>query len=46
MGYWKIEAWKQDSKGSDTELTDSDYDHIAELVKEGYSEGEIVDGDE
>ena len=46
MGYWKIDAWKEDSKGNKVDLTDADYDHIAEMVKEGSSEGEITDGDE
>ena len=46
MGWWKVEAWKEDSNGKDIELNDVDLEHIAEQIKEGYTQGEIVDGDE
>ena len=42
MGWWKLEAWKQDDKGNDIELNDCDLNHIAECIKEGYTEGELV----
>lgn len=47
MGWWKltsngIEAWKDNGK----ELTSEDLDHINNLVKEGYTEGELVDFEE
>jgi len=40
-GWWKITATNSDDD-EEIELTDCDYDHIAEQIKEGYSEGEIV----
>ncbi len=46
MGWWKLEAWKLDSKGNDVELSDVDREHIADCIKEGYTSGEVVDGDE
>ena len=36
IGYWKIEITGVD------ELTDTDREHIASLIKEGFSEGEII----
>ncbi len=45
MGWWMIEASKQDSNGEDIELDDTDLEHIAELIKEGFTSGEVVDGD-
>ena len=35
MAYWKLEV-------IDAELEDEDREHIAELIKQGYIEGEIV----
>jgi hypothetical protein len=46
MGYWKIEYWKENDKGEEVDLTTADLEHIAELIKEGYTEGDIPDGDE
>lgn len=46
MGWWKLETWKQDSEGKDIELNDVDKEHIAECIKEGYTSGGVVDGDE
>ena len=47
MGWWKLEAWKLDSKGEETdELSDVDLEHIAENIKEGYTSGEINDDEE
>ena len=46
MGWWKLEAWKEDSKGNSLELDDADLEHIAEAIKEGYTQGEVVDSDE
>jgi len=46
MGWWKLEAWKEDSNGNDIELDDADLEHIAGAIKEGYTQGEVVDGDE
>ena len=46
MGWWKLEAWKQDSKLNDVELDDADLEHIAEAIKEGYTQGEVIDSDD
>lgn len=45
MGWWKLEAWKESVDGEAVELDDVDLDHIAELIKEGYTSGEVVDSD-
>lgn len=45
MGWWKLEAWKEDGKGNDVELSEADLEHIAEEIKKGYTQGEVVDGD-
>ena len=45
MGWWKLETWKQDNKGKDVELDECDLEHIAKLIKEGYTQGEVVDKD-
>ncbi len=45
MGWWKLESWKEDSKGNDAELDDVDREHIAELIKEGYTQGEVRDAE-
>ena len=37
MGWWILEM---DKDGS---ITEEDINHIAELIKEGYTEGEIVE---
>jgi hypothetical protein len=42
MGWWSLDTVKKDSKGNDVELNDDDLNHIAELIKEGYTSGEIV----
>ena len=39
MGWWNLEAWKEAGRS----LTDIDREHIAELIKEGYTEGEEDD---
>jgi len=43
-GWWTIEY--KNSFEEEIELDDADLDHIAELVREGYTEGEIVGRDE
>jgi uncharacterized membrane protein len=44
MGWWKIEYWRMDKNGNKTtEMKDEDLQHIAELIKEGYNEGEVND---
>lgn len=45
MGWWRIEYWKTDENDKDMELDDADLEHIAELIKERYTEGEVCDGD-
>lgn len=35
MGWWKLEV--------NCKLEDVDREHIAELIKEGYTEGEIIE---
>lgn len=45
MGWWKFEAWKEDSKEHDVELDDADLEHIAEAIKEGYTSGEVADSE-
>ncbi len=37
MGWWSINITKE------TELTDCDLEHIAELVKEGFTSGEVLE---
>lgn len=37
-GWWKLTTT--------VEPNDTDLEHIAELIKQGYTEGEIVGGDE
>ena len=44
MGWWTLEATKQNSKGEDIELDESDLEHITECIKEGFTSGELVDG--
>lgn len=44
MGWWKIEYWRLDKNGNQ-ELEDTDLEHIAELIKEGYTQGEINDAE-
>ena len=39
MGYWELKYNRDD----ENELTDIDKEHIAELIKEGYTSGEIVE---
>ena len=46
MGWWEITYWKEDSKGNRIDLEDADLEHIAEMIKEGYMSGEVVDNDE
>lgn len=46
MGWWKLEAWKKDSKGNDVDLSDVDLEHIADCIKQGYIEGDVIDSDE
>ena len=47
MGWWKLEAWKLDAKGETTDqLSDTDLEHIAESIRDGYTSGEISDEDE
>ena len=46
MGWWKIEYWRLDKDGNSTsELEDVDLEHIAELIKEGYNQGEVNDAE-
>ena len=46
MGWWKIEIYKEGYKGGETEPTEVDLGHIADVIKEGYTEGEVMDEDE
>jgi hypothetical protein len=39
VGWWKLEAWKDNGK----ELSDTDKEHIAQAIKEGYTNGEVID---
>ncbi len=45
-GWWELKAWKQDSNGKDVELNEVDLEHIATLIKEGYTSGDITGEDE
>ena len=45
MGWWTLEAWKHDSEGKEIDLDDCDLEHIAELIKEGFTSGQVVDRD-
>ena len=44
-GSWSLSTWLEDDKGNDVELDDTDLEHIASLVKEGYTSGEIIHSD-
>jgi hypothetical protein len=46
MGWWKLKCWKKDSKGNDIMLSDTDLEHVAQQIKEGNLQGEVVDGDD
>jgi hypothetical protein len=37
MGWWKLETTKEGH------ITEADILHIAEMIKEGYTEGELVE---
>lgn len=42
-GWWKLSIEKTDPDvDKQIELADDDLEHIAELIKQGYTEGEIV----
>ena len=45
MGWWKLETWKEDSKGNNVDLTDEDIENIVNWIRKGCSEGDICDGD-
>ena len=46
MGWWKIEYWRFNKAGDKvSDLDDVDLEHIAEMIKEGYTEGEVNDED-
>jgi hypothetical protein len=45
MGGWELKTWKENDEGEEIELTEADLDHIAELIQEGYTSGEVVDGE-
>lgn len=40
--WWKLELNPDYQNGAHLELTDADLEHIAELIKQGFTEGEIV----
>ncbi len=40
MGYWNLETEKEGS------ITEEDINHIVELIKEGYTSGELNDEEE
>jgi len=44
MGWWKLEAWKRDSKGNEIELDDADREHIAKMIVDGCTQGEVCGG--
>lgn len=44
-GWWKL-TWVSTSEPEITELNDADLEHIGQLVKEGYTEGEIIQDDD
>jgi hypothetical protein len=45
-GWWKLSIDRTDSDvDTPIELGDADLEHIAELIKKGYTEGEIVRDD-
>lgn len=45
MGWWEIKIYKEGYKGGETEPTDVDLEHIAKLIKEGMTSGEVMDED-
>jgi len=47
MGWWKLNTWKETAmRDKEVELTDVDLEHIAEMIKKGYTEGELNDEEE
>lgn len=46
MGWWTLSATKEDANGNPVELDDCDLEHIAELIKDGYTSGEVTDLDD
>ena len=44
-GWWKF-TWTSTSENKITELNDHDLEHIAEYIKDGYIEGEILQEEE
>lgn len=46
MGWWTLEASKQDTEGNDIELNMDDLGHIAEAIQQGFTSGAVYDLDE
>jgi hypothetical protein len=46
MGWWTLSATKEDASGNPVELDDCDLEHIAKLIQDGYTSGEVNDLDE
>jgi len=42
MGYWRLNFERDDGHG----LTDADIEHIGEMIKGGFTSGEIVEESE
>lgn len=45
MGWWNLTAWKKDAQGNEVDLSDCDLENIAQQIREGYIQGEIVNED-
>jgi len=46
MGWWTLSATKEDANGNPVELDDCDLEHIATLIKDGDTSGEVNDLDD
>jgi len=41
-GYWKVDINIRDDDDNEIKPNDADLEHIAEMIKQGYTQGEIV----
>lgn len=44
-GWWKF-TWESVGENDITELNECDLEHIADCIKQGYTEGEIIQEEE
>ena len=43
-GWWKVEIniWDDDDNDKDIDPNEADLEHIGEMIKQGYTSGEVV----